>query len=215
MNKKIQSLSTFSLNTENPFMKQTLVQVGDFLTTRRITATNQDESSIAVGVDPKTGEVLGHTLFARTKVVDSETFCKVYKIGFSAFADMTTSSMKVFQYILGLVRPTSDEFVMTSEEVCTATGYTKMTIYRALGALCTKGIIARGKSDTHYFINPMYIFNGDRVTFMTTWINENCPEKYKTNTMDLKGTIDIMKTDGFLPSDKKSRQLELPFMDKI
>lgn len=44
----------------------------------------------------------------------------------------------------------------------------------------------------------MCVFNGDRVTFATTYINENYPQ-YKTTSTKLKGTIDVMKEQGDLP----------------
>ena len=57
--------------------------------------------------------------------------------------------------------------------------------FRALGELCSAEIIARGRADIEYYINPMCVFNGDRVTFATTYINENYPQ-YKTHQQKLK-----------------------------
>ena len=76
--------------------------------------------------------------------------------------------------------------------------YSEVSIFRALGELCSAEIIARGRADIEYYINPMCVFNGDRVTFATTYINENYPQ-YKTTSTKLKGTIDVMKEQGDLP----------------
>ena len=44
----------------------------------------------------------------------------------------------------------------------------------------------------------MYVFNGNRVTFITNWINSNMPD-YKTSQKTLKGTIQLMQQQGYLP----------------
>lgn len=205
MKREIMNLSDFQNNKENPFAKQTIVQMGNFLATRQVSGKNDDERSVLQAVDEKTGELLGQTVFMRTKMVDTETFAKVYQMGFQAFADMKPSVMKVFQYIVSQLKPDNDRFFLFVEDIMEATGYSKMTIYRALGHLCSREIIARGRSDTDYFINPMYVFNGNRVTFITNWINSNAPD-FKTSQKTLKGTIQLMQQQGYLP-----KQLELDF----
>ena len=86
------------------------------------------------------------------------------------------------------------------EDCIEATGYSQASIFRALGELCSAEIIARGRSDKQFFINPMICFNGDRVTFATTYINKNFPDmEGKVTNRNLKGTIDIMKRKGDLP----------------
>ena len=41
-----------------------------------------------------------------------------------------------------------------------------------LSGLIGSSIIARGKKDYLYFINPMVFFNGDRVTFAKTYVKK-------------------------------------------
>ena len=207
MKKELMNLSDFQNNKENPFAKQTIVQMGNYLATRQVAGKNDDERAVLQAYDENTGEMLGQTVFMRTKMVDTETFAKVYQAGFSAFADLKPSVMKVFQYIVSQLKPDNDRFFLFVEDIVEATGYSKMTVYRALGHLCSREIIARGRGETDYFINPMYVFNGNRVTFITNWINANVPD-YKTNQKTLKGTIQLMQQQGYLP-----KQLDIPFDD--
>lgn len=193
------------MNKENPFAKQTLVQLGNFLATHQISGRNGDERAVLQAIDQKTGEMLGQTVFMRTKTVDTESFAKVYQLGFRAFAELKPSTMKVFQYIVERLRPDNDRFLLFVEDIIETTGLHKATVYRSLAALCEREIIARGRSDADYFINPMYVFNGNRVTFITNWINSNAPE-FKTDQRSLKGTIQLMQHQGYLP-----KQLSLPF----
>lgn len=205
MKEKEKTLADFQNNRENPFAKQVIVQMGNYLTTRQVVGKNDDERSVLQAFDEKTGEMLGQTVFVRSKMVDTETFAKVYQLGFQAFADLKPSVMKVFQYIVGQLRPDNDKFSLYVEDIIEATSLHKATIYRALAALCDREIIARGRSEYDYFINPMYVFNGNRVTFITNWINSNAPD-YKTSQKTLKGTIQLMQQQGYLP-----KQLDIPF----
>ena len=134
----------------------------------------------------------------RTKTVDTETFAKVYQLGFQAFADLKPSVMKVFKHIINQLRPDRDMFNLYIEDIIEDTQLHKATIYRALGVLCDRQVIARGRTEYEYYINPMYVFNGNRVTFITNWINSNMPD-YKTSQKTLKGTIQLMQQQGYLP----------------
>ena len=196
-------LSDFQLNKENPFAKQALVNIGSALVSKSVKGTNKDESAILKAVDGN-GEILGNSVFIRNKAVDTESFAKFFLAGFKAFFDLKPASIKVFKYILGQLKPNQDSFMFFMDECKEETGYSEVSIFRALGELCSAEIIARGRADIEYYINPMCVFNGDRVTFATTYINENYPQ-YKTTSTKLKGTIDVMKEQGDLP--------QLPFED--
>lgn len=196
---RMKRLSEFEMNKENPFAKQALVNIGSALVTKTVKGTNKDEAAILKGVDHN-GEVLGDTVFIRNKTVDSEEFAKFFLSGFKAFFDLKPVSIKVFSFILSQLTPNRDEFMFFVDDCMEATGYSQSSIFRALGELCSAEIIARGRSDKQFFVNPMICFNGDRVTFATTYINKNFPSmEGKVTNRNLKGTIDIMKRRGDLP----------------
>lgn len=190
-------LSDFEMNTENPFAKQALVNIGNALVSKTVKGTNKDESAILKVVD-NNGQILGNSAFIRNKAVDTENFAKFFLAGFKAFFDLKPTSIKVFKYILGQLKPNQDSFMFFIEDCIRDTGCSQASIFRALGELCKAEIIARGRIEEQYYINPMCVFNGDRVTFATTYINTHYPQ-YNTTTNQLKGTIDVMKSQGELP----------------
>ena len=194
---KEKTLADFQMHRENPFAKQTIVQMGNYLSTRQVVGKNDDERSVLQAVDGN-GRLLGQTVFMRTKTVDTETFAKVYQLGFQAFADLKPSVMKVFKHIINQLRPDRDMFNLYIEDIIEDTQLHKATIYRALGVLCDRQVIARGRTEYEYYINPMYVFNGNRVAVITNWINSNMPD-YKTSQKTLKGTIQLMQQQGYLP----------------
>ncbi len=186
------------MHKENPFAEQALVHIGNAVVSRKTMGANKDEGAILKAIDGN-GQILGNTVFMRNKSVDEEQFAKFFFAGFKAFYDLKPSSIKVFGYILKQLRPNSDEFVLLVDECAAAINYSSSTVYQALGELGRANIIARGKAECLFYINPMVVFNGDRVTFATTYINKNYPQKYKTTSGRVKGTIEQMCKENVLP----------------
>ena len=200
----MKKLSELPLNKSNPFAEETISQMGNMLVSKKVLGANKDEGAILKAVD-RNGEILGGTAFIREKVIDQEQFAKFFFAGFQAFYDLKPSSIKVFGFILQQLKPNVDTFYFYFEDCIDATGYTKMSIYRALTELCNHNIIARGRDEHEYYINPMVVFNGDRITFATTYINANHPD-YETSRRGLRSRITEMKHFNVLPpseSDSK------------
>ena len=84
--------------------------------------------------------------------------------------------------------PKQDMFVFLDDECMQYTGYnSQSSIKIGLGSLVENKIIARGPSDSLYFINPMVAFNGDRVTFAKTYIKKQkvkAIDPNQTNILD-------------------------------
>lgn len=117
--------------------------------------------------------MLGHTTFIRQVEVDEDKFAKLYLSNFSAFHELGKQAIKIFGYILEQLIPNRDMFMFFMDECMVHTGYaTKKPIYKGLADLVEAEIIARGPSDTNYFINPLIVFNGNRVTFAKTYVKK-------------------------------------------
>lgn len=196
--KDIKKLSDFAKNIENPFLDKALEVINKNIVQKNKTATNTGESAILKAIDESTGEVLGHTTFIRQIEVDEEQFAKFYLSNFSAFYDLKPSSIKVFGYILKQLKPNADTFAFYLEDCIIETNYTKVTIYRALTELLINNIIARGRKESIYFINPMVVFNGNRITFARTYVKKQT-----------KKTKAIGKDQLSLPFDKSQANFEL------
>lgn len=166
-------ISEFKLNKENPFLKQAVEQVNQNIVKKYKTATKTGEKAILQAFDPNSGEVVGHTQFIRQIEVDEEQFAKLYLSNFSAFFDLKPQAIRVFGYILKQLIPNKDEFVFLLEDCQEYTGYKSSTSVRiGLTSLLENEIIARGKTDFLYFINPMVAFNGNRITFAKTYVKK-------------------------------------------
>jgi len=71
------------------------------------------------------------------------------------------------------MKPKNDKVEFRLSECMEVTKYsTKKPIYEGLAALIASGIIARGYNEYVYFINPLVAFNGDRVSYIKTYIKK-------------------------------------------
>lgn len=169
----MKNLTEFEKNTENPFLKQAVEQVQNSIVKKYKTASNTDQKAVLKAFDENTGEILGSTQFIRQIEVDEEQFAKVYLSNFSAFFELKQQAIRVFGYILTQLVPNKDEFYFDREDCRKYTGYqSDKSIFIGLASLLSNDIIARGKTDYRYFINPMITFNGNRITFAKTYVKK-------------------------------------------
>lgn len=170
---KSSAITDFQKNTENPFLKQAIQQVEKSIVKKYKTSGTTDKKAILQAFDPDSGEVLGHTQFIKQIEVDESQFAKLYLSNFSAFFDLNNQAIRVFGYIMTVLIPNKDWFLFDLDECLDYTKYKSETsIRQGLTFLLKAEIIARGKSDNIYFINPMVFFNGNRISFTKTYVKK-------------------------------------------
>jgi hypothetical protein len=172
MKMKGKSLAEYQKNRENPFISQAIEKIQNNVVKKYKTAAKTGERAILKAVD-ENGEIMGHTQFIRQIEVDEEQFTKFYLSQFSVFWDLKGPAIRVFGYIMTKLLPKQDMFPFFIEECMEFTNYkSSKSIYIGLASLVENEIIARGPSDSFYFINPMVAFNGDRVTFARSYVKK-------------------------------------------
>lgn len=172
-------LTDFIKNDENPFMKQAIELIDRNIVKKYQSSATSDKKATLLAIDPNTSEVLGYTRFVRQIEVDESQFAKLYLSNFAAFFDLSQAAIRVFGYILTCMKPKNDVFLFDRKKCIEYTKYSSdKPIYKGLAELITAEIIARGPNEYVWFINPMIVFNGDRVTFAKTYV------KKKTKTID-------------------------------
>lgn len=170
-------LSDFPKNGENPFLNQALESIDKNIVKRYKSSMQTDQKATLLAYDPNTSEVLGHTRFVRQIEVDEEQFAKIYLNNFAAFFNLSTAAIRVFGYIMTCMKPKNDMIIFMLNKCLEYTKYSsKATIYKALSELTNAEIIARGPADNLWFINPMVVFNGDRISFAKTYVKKKTKE---------------------------------------
>lgn len=165
-------ISSFEKNEENPFMKQAIEGIENHIVKKYKSSTGSDKKGVVAVADTETGEVF-KTSFIRQIEVDEDQFAKLYLSNFAAFFDLSTAAIRVFGYILTCMKPKNDMVLFFIDKCQEYAKYkSRETIYKALAELVTAEIIARGPADNLWFINPLIVFNGDRVTFAKTYVRK-------------------------------------------
>lgn len=122
-----------------------------------------------------TGEVSGVGIMARRRKVDGERFIKLYTDRLASWLELTKNAQKVLVYLIGNIRPGNDNIVFNLGECMEVAGYrSEAPIYNALAELIDHNIIARSAQPSMYFLNPYFMFSGDRVMFMES-LERNSP----------------------------------------
>lgn len=169
---------------ENPFVEKAIQDIRIVKKTQVIRPKNRDEIQMITSTD---GEITGYTAFTRFIEVDEERFAKVYLSQFASFWELSRAAIRVFSYILSVLKPKQDSFIFKMDDCLGHTKYKhKKDVLSGLGNLIECNIIARSNYDWEYFINPLVVFNGDRVAFTKMYVKKKKDkEKSDTNQLDL------------------------------
>lgn len=179
----------FEKNRENPFLKEAVEQIQSGIVKKYKNTSGTSRNAILQAVNSD-GELVGHTSFIQQIEVDEEKFTKIYLSQFSAFFDLNQQGIKVFGYIMTRLKPKQDMFIFLMDECLEYTGYKNhRSVHQGVTVLLENKIIARGPSDSLYFINPMVAFNGDRVTFAKTYVKKQKGKVIDPNQIDLLDAI--------------------------
>lgn len=182
---KVKKITDFEKNIENPFLKEAVEQIQSGIVKKYKNTSGTSKNAILQAVNSE-GELVGHTSFIQQIEVDEQKFTKIYLSQFSAFFDLNSQSIKVFGYIMTKLMPKQDFFIFDLDECLEYTNYKSgQSVYNGLSGLISSSIIARGKKDYIYYINPMVFFNGDRVTFAKTYVKKQKPVPIDPNQIKL------------------------------
>ncbi|MGL5254223.1 MAG: RepA protein [Brevinema sp.] len=171
-NEKTVKLTDFKKNEENPFMAQAVEKIENHVVKKYRSNSGGDRKAVVALADTSTGEVF-KTSYIRQVEVDEEQFAKIYLSQFSSFFNLSQAAIRVFGYILTCMKPKNDMIIFDRKKCLEYTGYkSDKAIYKGLTELIVSEIIARGPNEYNWFINPLVIFNGDRVSFTKTYIKK-------------------------------------------
>lgn len=178
----------------NPFLEDMIVPVKGRQV--RLSRLGKDDNVL---VNQKTGEVLG-THVTTYKPVDGEQFVKLFTANIGLAFDLTSAGIKAFTVLMWTVQNTAlarDEVMLDAvtlerflREQDSKKQLSLTTFRRGLAELTEAQIIAKTVRQGIYFINPNFVFNGDRIAFTT--VIERKKRGRDQNTIDLfDGKTDV------------------------
>lgn len=159
---------------ENPFLLPAVTNTNSG--TKKVTS-NKDKLLI---ISEKTGEQLAGAGFFHYEEVDKTQFLKLYINGVKALTELSSSGTKVFEVLYRTVQDNMNKdkvliaYDLIDQDIVSIS---ESTFFRGMKELIEKKFIAETTIQNLYFINPDYIFNGDRLSFVKTFIKSNDPKK--------------------------------------
>lgn len=183
-----------TLYEKNPFMVELKTR------TRRVTNKRGDMMLVST----ETGEIQSSIAgFWEAEEVDSTKFVKLFVQGVKALRELTNAGTKVFEVLYFRVQEAigKDQIYIAFNSVDQAlTPMSHSTYKRGLSELIEKGFIAAMPSQGLYWLNPSYVWNGDRLAFVKEY-RKTTPTKKQPDrdvlTIDLFEFKDLLRPETF------------------
>ena len=176
---------SFGRYKENPFLEGMVVPVKGKQV--RLSRLGRDDNIL---VNQNTGEVQG-THVTTYKRVDSEQFVKLFTANIGLTFELSSAGIKAFGVLVWSVQNSAlskdevdlDTLVLEAFLQCQVSASKQplrlslATFKRGLNELEKAKIIAKTMRQGRYFINPNFVFNGDRIAFTTVIERKNTIEQ--------------------------------------
>jgi hypothetical protein len=174
-----------ALYEKNPFMAEMTTK------TRRITNKRGDMMLVSGGGSGEiTAQIAG---FWEAEEVDATKFVKLFVKGVKALKELSGAGTKVFEVLYLRVQEAigKDQIYMafsSVDQVLTPMG--NATYDRGMRELIEKGFIAATPSQGMYWLNPSFVWNGDRLAFVKEY--RKAPSRAKIEGKDAR-TLDMFR----------------------
>jgi hypothetical protein len=162
----IDNYSDFPSMDHNPFtcllkanMKMDYKTKGAVNGVDRFEITDRDSGEIVSGMQ-------SNILFRKKEIVDDEQFMKLYTSQLKDMFALTYPALKVFGYFIKemqKLKDTTDVFFRLQDCMDFCDYSSRAIVYKGLTELILKGFICKTIRTSTFFINPLYIFNGNRI----------------------------------------------------
>jgi hypothetical protein len=169
---------------KNPFISNAVANTK--IGTKRISNQKGDKLMI---VSQETGEIMAPAGFHEILEVDKTQFVKLFKNGVKAFTNLTSAGAKVFSVLYDEIQknPSQDFIYLSFTDVDQEVEpMASATFYRGMKELLEHRFIAESEKVGKYFVNPDYLWNGNRLAFIKEYRLKDPRAKAKdTSTPDM------------------------------
>ena len=120
----------------------------------------------------ETGEIIAPVAgFWQAQEVDAAKFVKLYVNGVRAFKELTNAGTRVFEVLYLEVQKHigQDRVYLSFTTLDESVKISQATFTRGMRELIDKGFVAPTDAVAWYWLNPDYMWNGDRLAFVRTY----------------------------------------------
>lgn len=177
--RKLEAVSNYSSIPHMNFNPFTVTLNDSF-----ITANKKQGESASVGnfnvVDRETGEVLSdvksNIIFRRKQYVDNQQFIKIYSKSLRDIFDLSYGALKVFFYFMHIMQNSKDSDLVwfdvnECQEFCKYKNH--RPVYDNVTELVKKAIICKSDKPHRFWVNPQFVFNGNRIVVFNEFIKKD------------------------------------------
>lgn len=159
-------LGDFPIEDEYPFGEEVINDVMD-----NFLCFPKDRNLKGVSVVKCDGEkLMQDELYV---ITDRQEFRKLYKSSIEIAFGLSSTAVKVMLYIMYIVQQGSESIDIVPKHCMDKCGFkTLKSVRDGIVELLEKKIIAKTKYSNKYWINPVVVFNGDRVEFTRKYVYE-------------------------------------------
>lgn len=171
---------------KNPFMMDVSTK------TRRVTNKRGDMMLVS-----NEGEIVSNVAgFWEAEEVDATKFVKLFVKGVKALKELTGAGTKVFEVLYFRVQENVGKdrvFMSISEVDQTLTPMSEATYTRGMRELIEKGFIAATPTQGWFWLNPSFVWNGDRLAFVKEYRKASTKKAIErdTRTVDMFGGEEV------------------------
>jgi hypothetical protein len=170
---------------QNPFMID--------MTTKTKRVTNKRGDMMLVSNE---GEIVSNVAgFWEAEEVDSTKFVKLFVKGVKALKELTAAGTKVFEVLYLRVQEGigRDQVLMAFAAVDQAlTPMSEATYTRGMRELIEKGFIAASPVQGMFWLNPSFVWNGDRLAFVKEYRKTSDKRRGKTVDAETREALEAM-----------------------
>lgn len=151
----------------NPFVDDASVATKSRI--KRVAEANGERLMV---ISEDTGEMLAPAGFWQGVEVDKTQFVKLYINGVKAFKELTNAGTRAFEFLYREIQRNIGKDMVNlvfADIDQAATSISERTFYRGIRELLEKGFIAETVMVGRYFVNPDYMWNGDRLAFVKAY----------------------------------------------
>lgn len=180
-------MTTVIRHSTNPFVKDLVINKKAKQV--KVSTLNKDRNIL---INQETGEIRG-THVVTYKQVDDAEFVKLFAANIGLTFDLNAAGIKAFTVLIHVVQYsaierdlvlldsyTLEEFLKTNPDKKLSTA----TFHRGLNDLEKAQIIAKATRKGYYYINPNFVFNGNRIAFTTAIQRKNKGDEHQLNLID-------------------------------
>lgn len=181
-------LKSAPIYEQSPFMDK-----GNLRNLPKTTRQMQAPKRAAV-FEPATGQQIGECDgFYRKTEVDATQHIKLYLEGIGALSRLSKPGLAVFQtlYCQMLKHVAKDKVAMTPQIAKKLRNISQSVYFAGMTQLIEAGFIAKSDETPFYWINPAYIFNGNRLRFVQDYdLKEDREEETTASLIQMTATIE-------------------------